>query len=197
MSEDSLNKIGAAETRSVEARLEEVTLETKSVYQGKILNLRVDTVRLPNGRVATREVAEHSNSVCIVPIDENGDVLLVRQYRTPVHKPLLELPAGGVEAGEVSEETVQRELQEETGYRAGNLRHLSSFWLAPGWCDEFMHAYLATQLSPSKLVGDDDENILVERVSFDRAIALIGTGEIQDVKSIAGLLLAERVLRET
>ncbi len=176
--------------------LEEITLESKSVYQGKIVNLRVDTVRLPSGRVATREVVEHSNSVCIVPIDENGDVILVRQYRTPTQSPLLELPAGGVEAGEVSEETVQRELQEETGYRAGNLQHLASFWLAPGWCDEFMHAYLATHLSPSKLVGDDDENIVVERVSLDRAIELIGTGEIEDVKSIAGLLLAERVLRD-
>ncbi|PKB57521.1 MAG: hypothetical protein BZY73_02830 [SAR202 cluster bacterium Casp-Chloro-G3] len=166
------------------------------MFQGKILNLRVDTVRLPNGRVATREVAEHSNSVCIVPIDHNGDVVLVRQYRTPVKGALLELPAGGVEEGEVSEETVQRELQEEIGYRAGKLQHLSNFWLAPGWCDEYMHTYLATDLIESKLVGDDDENIVVERVSLDRALELIGNGEIEDVKSIAGLLLAMRVLRD-
>lgn len=179
-----------------EDSLQETTLESKSVYQGKILNLRVDTIRMPSGRVATREVAEHSNSVCIVPIDDNGDVLLVRQYRTPVGRPLLELPAGGVEDGEVSEETVQRELQEETGYRAGNLLHLSSFWLAPGWCDEFMHAYLATQLTSSKLVGDDDENIVVERVSLASAVELIEAGKIEDVKSIAGLLLAMRALRD-
>ena len=176
--------------------LREITLESKTMFQGKIINLRVDTVRLPNGRVATREVVEHSNSVCIVPIDHHGDVVLVRQYRTPVSGALLELPAGGVEAGEVSEETVQRELQEEIGYRAGNLRHLSNFWLAPGWCDEYMHTYLATDLIESKLVGDDDENIVVERVSLDKAIELIGTGEIEDVKSIAGLLLAMRVLRD-
>lgn len=176
--------------------LREITLESKMIFQGKILNLRVDTVRLPNGRVATREVAEHSNSVCIVPIDHNGDVVLVRQYRTPVKGALLELPAGGVEEGEVSEETVQRELQEEIGYRAGKLQHLSNFWLAPGWCDEYMHTYLATDLIESKLVGDDDENIVVERVSLDRALELIGNGEIEDVKSIAGLLLAMRVLRD-
>jgi len=176
--------------------LREITLESKTMFQGKILNLRVDTVRLPNGRVATREVAEHSNSVCIVPIDHNGDVVLVRQYRTPVKGALLELPAGGVEEGEVSEETVQRELQEEIGYRAGKLQHLSNFWLAPGWCDEYMHTYLATDLIESKLVGDDDENIVVERVSLDRALELIGNGEIEDVKSIAGLLLAMRVLRD-
>jgi len=176
--------------------LREITLESKSMFQGKIINLRVDTVRLPNGRVVTREVAEHSNSVCIVPIDDNGDVLLVRQYRTPVKGVLLELPAGGVEEGEVSEETVQRELQEETGYRAGTLRHLSSFWMTPGWCDEYMHTYLATGLTESRLVGDDDENIVLERVSLDRAMELIGTGDIKDVKSIAGLLLAMRVLRD-
>lgn len=166
------------------------------MFQGKIINLRVDTVRLPGGRVVTREVAEHSDSVCIVPIDGQGNVLLVRQYRTPVQGALLELPAGGVEAGEVSEETVQRELQEETGYRAGTLRHLSSFWMTPGWCDEYMHAYLATELTESRLAGDDDENIVVERVSLDRALELIGSGEIRDVKSIAGLLLAHRVLRD-
>lgn len=176
--------------------LREITLESKSMFQGKLINLRVDTIRLPNGRIATREIAEHCDSVCIVPIDDNGDVVLVRQYRTPVKKALLELPAGGVEDGEVSQDTVQRELQEEIGYRAGNLKHLSSFWLAPGWCDEFMHTYLATDLVESKLVGDDDENIVVERVSLDRALELIRTGEIEDAKSIAGLLLAIWVLRD-
>jgi ADP-ribose pyrophosphatase len=176
--------------------LQEITLESKTMFQGKIINLRVDTVRLPGGRVVTREVAEHSDSVCIVPIDDQGEVLLVRQYRTPVKGALLELPAGGVEAGEVSEETVQRELQEETGYRAGTLRHLSSFWMTPGWCDEYMHTYLATDLTESRLAGDDDENIVVERVSLDRALELIGSGEIRDVKSIAGLLLAHRVLSD-
>lgn len=174
--------------------LQEITLESKRMFQGKIVNVRVDTVRLPGGRVVTREVAEHSDSVCIVPIDAQGQVLLVRQYRTPVREALLELPAGGVEEGEVSEETVQRELQEETGYRARTLRHLSSFWMTPGWCDEYMHAYLATDLTESRLVADDDENIVVERLSMDRALALIGSGEIRDVKSIAGLLLAHRVL---
>ena len=177
-----------------EEPLGETTLETQTVYQGKILNLRVDTVRLASGRVATREVAEHSDSVCIVPIDGDGNVVMVRQFRTPTARVLLELPAGGVEAGEVSEETVQRELQEETGYRAETLRHLAGFWLAPGWCDEYMHAYLATGLIPSKLAADDDEEIEVERVPLPRALDLIASGEINDAKSIAGLLLAQRIL---
>ena len=176
--------------------LSETTLESKVLYQGKIVNLRVDTVRLPNGRVATREVAEHSDSVCIVPIDEQGNVLMVRQFRTPVNRPLLELPAGGIEGKEVSEEAVLRELQEEVGYTARKLRHLSSFWLAPGWCDEYMHAYLATDLVPSKLVGDDDENIVVQRVPLSQTVELIESGEIEDVKSIAALLLAMRVVSD-
>jgi ADP-ribose pyrophosphatase len=174
--------------------LVETTVESKVVFQGKILNLRVDTVRLPSGRIATREIAEHSNSICVVPIDDNGNVVMVRQYRKPVEAALLEVPAGGVEEGEVSEETVQRELQEEVGYRAGKLQHLSSFWLAPGWCTEYMHAYLATDLTPAALDSDDDENILVERVPLEQTLELIASGEIQDVKSIAALLLAVRLL---
>jgi ADP-ribose pyrophosphatase len=174
--------------------LVETTVESKVVFQGKILNLRVDTVRLPSGRIATREIAEHSNSICVVPIDDNGNVVMVRQYRKPVEAALLEVPAGGVEEGEVSEETVQRELQEEVGYRAGKLQHLSSFWLAPGWCTEYMHAYLATDLTSAALDSDDDENILVERVPLEQTLELIASGEIQDVKSIAALLLAVRLL---
>lgn len=174
--------------------LVETTVESKVVFQGKILNLRVDTVRLPSGRIATREIAEHSNSICVVPIDDDGNVVMVRQYRKPVEAALLEVPAGGVEEGEVSEETVQRELQEEVGYRAGKLQHLSSFWLAPGWCTEYMHAYLATDLTSAALDSDDDENILVERVPLEQTLELIASGEIQDVKSIAALLLAVRLL---
>jgi ADP-ribose pyrophosphatase len=176
--------------------LYEATLESKTYFQGKILNLRVDTVRMPSGRTATREIAEHSNSVCVVPLDDEGNVIMVRQYRKPTEGVLLEVPAGGVEDGEVTEETVQRELQEEIGYTAGKLQHLSSFWLAPGWCTEFMHAYLATGLTPATLECDDDENIVVERIPLSRALDLIAAGQIQDVKSIAALLLVERTVRD-
>ena len=166
------------------------------MFEGRILTLRVDTVRLPNGRETTREIAEHSPSVCIVPIDDDGNVVLVRQYRKPVESDLLEVPAGGIEEGEVSDEAVQRELQEEIGYTAGNLRHLSSFWLAPGWCTENMHAYLATDLAPSSLEADDDEFISVVRVPLAETPKLIGDGQIQDAKSISALLLALRVLQD-
>ena len=174
--------------------LSEPTIESKRIYEGSIINVRVDTVRLPNGNTATREVVEHSQAVCIVPIDDDGNVVLVRQYRKPAEEALLEVPAGGVEEGEVSEEAVLRELQEEIGYTAGKLVHLSSFWVAPGWATEFMHAYLATELTPSRLDPDEDEIIQVVRVPFDEAVAMFKTGEIKDGKTISSLLLAQPIL---
>lgn len=172
----------------------EPTVDTQTMYRGKILNLRVDTVRMPSGRSAVREIAEHSDSVCMVPIDDQGNVLMVRQYRKPAEADLLEVPAGGIEAGEASEEAVLRELKEETGYTAGKLQLLSSFWIAPGWCTEFMHAYLATDLSPASLAADEDENITVVRVPLEEVIGLMERGDIQDAKSIASLLLAIRAV---
>ncbi len=172
----------------------EPTVTSEIKFRGKILNLRVDTVRMPNGLLTTREIAEHSESICAVPIDEQGNVLMVKQYRKPAEAELLEVVAGGIEVGEDPKEATIRELREEIGYTAGNLELLSSFWVAPGWCTEFMYAYLATDLSPSKLSGDDDEHISVVTVPLDRIPGMIQSGEIQDVKSIAALLLAMRTL---
>ncbi len=175
----------------------ENTIDTTRPYDGRIFSVRVDTVELPSGRRTIREVAEHSDAVCMIPIDDDGNVLLVRQYRKPTESSLLEAPAGGVEAGEVSEETVLRELQEEVGYTAASLRHLASFWVAPGWATERMHAYLATGLTPSKLAADDDENIQVVRIPFPEALAMIHSGEIHDGKTIASLLLAQPLLENS
>ena len=172
----------------------EPSVDTKIVFQGKMIKLRVDTVRMPDGRLAVREIAEHSHSVCMVPLDDQGNVLMVRQYRKPAEAELLEVPAGGIEAGEVTEEAVLRELQEETGFTAGALRLLCNFWVAPGWSTEYMHAYLATDLSAASLAPDEDENISVGRVPLDEILGLIERGEIQDAKSIASLLLALNVL---
>ena len=168
----------------------ERTVATRRPYDGRIFSVRVDEVELPSGRRTVREVAEHSDAACMVPLDADGQVLLVRQYRKPTESSLLEVPAGGVESGEVSEETVLRELQEEVGHTADRLQHLASFWVAPGWATERMHAYLATGLRPSKLPADDDESIQVVRLPLRQAIGMIQTGEIQDAKTIAALLLA-------
>tara|TARA_B100001013_G_scaffold75947_2_gene40590 strand:- start:3204 stop:3749 length:546 start_codon:yes stop_codon:yes gene_type:complete len=172
----------------------EPTIESKDIYQGRIIKLRVDTVQLPSGRTTTREIVEHEDAVCVVPIDENNNVLMVRQYRKAAQLNLLEVPAGGVEAGETPDETALRELQEEVSVTSGSLRRLSGFWVSPGWATEFMHAYLAMDLTPASLPADDDEYISVERVPLDSIPGLIESGEIQDSKSIASLLLALRVL---
>ena len=154
------------------------------------MNLRVDTVRFPSGDLGTREVVEHSDCVCVVPVDGNGNVVLVKQYRKPAEEVLLEIPAGGVEEGEVSQEAVLRELQEETGYTADTLEHLSSFWTTPGFCTELMHAYLATGLRPGSGQQDEDEDIQVVTVPLDGIPDMIRRGEIRDAKSIASLLMA-------
>jgi ADP-ribose pyrophosphatase len=172
----------------------EPTVESTTIFQGRILNLRVDTVRVAGGRLTTREIAEHSPSVCVVPIDHDGNVVMVKQYRKPVELELLEVVAGGVEEGETTEEAALRELQEEIGFTAGKLRRLSSSWVAPGWCTEVMHIYLATELSPASLPPDYDENISVAAVPFQRVSDLIESGEIQDLKSIASLLLAQGMM---
>jgi len=169
---------------------QEPTVQSETVFEGKILNLRVDTVRMPHGKLAVREIAEHAHAICAVPIDSEGNVLMVRQYRKPTESELLEVVAGGIEKDEDPRDAALRELQEEIGHTAGRLQLLSSFWIAPGWCTEYMHAYLATDLSPASLTADDDENISVVTVPLDQVQGLIQSGEIRDAKSIASLLLA-------
>ena len=172
----------------------EPTIATRSIFQGRILNVRVDTIRLPNGRETTRENVDHDPSICVVPVDEANNVLLVRQYRKPTESFLLEVPAGGIEEGETPEEATRRELQEEIGHTADTLRALTAFWLAPGWCSEYMYAFLATDLTPAALDADEDEFIEVVRVPLEDILGKLAGGEIQDAKSVASLLLAMRVL---
>lgn len=168
--------------------MEEQLVEQRRIFDGKVVNLRVDTVRMPDGRTATREVVEHVRAVAIVPVAADGRILLVRQWRLPAGAALLEVPAGSTDHGEEPEPAVQRELQEEVGYRAGRLTHLGGFWVAPGYCTEYIHLYLAEELVESRLAGDEDENIEVVPVTLDQALAMIERGEIEDAKSQVGLL---------
>jgi len=171
---------------------QEQVVESRRLYEGRVVSLRVDRVKLPGGRLTVREVVEHAPVVAIVALDGRGNVLLVRQYRLPVQQSLLEIPAGGVDPGESAEEAAQRELQEETGQRAGRLERLCSFFASPGYCDEYMHLYLATGLEASALAADADESIEVVRLPLSEALQLIDRGEICDAKTIIGLCVTAR-----
>ena len=185
--------VGTTE-RATAAAAEEPTLATATVYQGDLIRVRLDSVSLPNGREVTREIVDHPTSVCIVPVDADGSVLLVRQYRKAVESFLLEAPAGKMEPGEDPHATALRELQEEIGHTAGQLEPLGSFYVAPGWCTQTIHAYLARELVPARLDADEDEFIEVVRTPLADISALIADGTIRDAKSVASLLLAMRVL---
>jgi ADP-ribose pyrophosphatase len=175
----------------------EVTLSSERLYEGRVVNLRLDTVRLDDGTVTKREIVEHGEAVAIVPIDGAGHVLLVRQYRKPIEQELLEIPAGGVDPGEDATACAERELQEETGYRAGRLQRLGGFFSSPGFTSEYLHVYLATDLVPSTgaqpcaPTADDDEAIELVRLSVAQALDMIASGEICDAKTIIGLLLLQ------
>ena len=168
--------------------MEERVLESRRIYDGRIVNLRVDQVAFDDGRVGQREVVEHSQAVAIVAVADDGRILLVRQFRLPIGRVMLEVPAGGLDADEEPEAAAQRELQEETGYRAARLERLGGFWVAPGYCTEYIHVYLAEGLTESRLAADEDERIEVEALSLGDALALVDRGEIDDAKSICGLL---------
>jgi ADP-ribose pyrophosphatase len=171
-------------------RLIEQVTGTRRIHDGRIVSLREDTALLADGRAVLREVVEHAEVAAIVPFDTEGNVILVRQYRLPACEALLEIPAGGVEGGESIEDAAQRELREETGFRAGRLERLCGFFVSPGYCTEFIHVFLATDLVEDAVDGDPDEVIELERIPLVDASRLIESGEIKDGKSIIGLLLA-------
>jgi len=169
----------------------ERVLHSERVFAGRLLNLRVDRVALPNGRETTREVVEHPGAVAIVPLHDDGRVVLVRQYRHAVGRSLLEIPAGTLDQGEESAEAAAaRELQEETGYRAARLTPLATFYPAPGFATERMTVFLATGLTDGDQSQMEDEIITVETVPLAELPALLARGEIADAKTLVGLLLA-------
>lgn len=167
---------------------EEKTLKSTTIFEGRVIKLRVDTVRTPTGRETSREIVEHADCVAIVAVDENDNVLLECQFRKPVERELLEIPAGGIEAGEDPESAVSRELREEVGYLPKKVELLGGFYSAPGYSSEYLYLYLATRLTPSKLEAEDTEEIRLIRVPISKIPNLIASGKICDSKSIAGLL---------
>jgi ADP-ribose pyrophosphatase len=165
----------------------EDVLSSTIIYSGRAVRLRFDKVRLPNGRETSRDIIEHPGSVGILPLLPGGRILLIRQYRHPIRQTIWEIPAGTMEQGETPIECARRELEEETGYRARNLRLFFECYLAPGYSAELMRLFLARGLRPTERRLDEDEIISVEPVPSKRAFRMIKSGQIRDAKTIAAL----------
>lgn len=172
--------------------LTETVTGTEPIFSGRIVKLRIDSVTLPNGATSKREVVEHHGAVCMVPMKDENTVLLVRQFRLPAGKVLLEIPAGGLEPDEEPMDCARRELAEEIRKKPAELIPLFTAYLAPGYSTELMYGYLALNLSDVEGVPDADEFVETVEMSLEDALAAIDSGEIQDSKTICGLTLAAR-----
>ena len=183
--------------------LRETLIGTEVIKRGRILEFRIDTVEAADGHRSTRDIAGHPGGVCVVAIDAHDRVLFVRQWRHATGGALLEIPAGTLDRrddGSVEEHAgaAARELEEETGSIAGTWRYLGAFYTAPGFTDELMHLYLATDLRPADEGGlgpDEDERLELRPIPFDEAVAMAERGEIRDAKSLIGLFWADRLRR--
>ena len=164
-------------------------LDSTKVFSGRVFDVSVDTVR-EGDKTYVREVVHHRGSAVILPTFDDGTIALVRQYRHPTVKYMLELPAGGLDDRERPEEAAARELEEELGLVAGKLEKLSEFFVSPGFCAEKMWLYLATDLTATAPRPEDDEVIELVRLPIRRALQMITDGEIEDAKTIIGLMLA-------
>jgi len=169
-------------------------LKSETLMKGRAFTIRRDYLQTPNGSETKFDIIDHGGSVVIIPVNENGDMYLVRQYRHATRGDLLELPAGTLEGDEDPDLCAAREIREETGMAAGKLSRLGSFYLAPGYSTEFMVVYLATELSHNPLEADADEFLSVERIPVAEVIQMAKRGEIPDAKSLAALFIAKSQL---
>ena len=176
--------------------LTEKTLSASTVFQGKVLHLHVDTVELPNGHTSTREVVGHPGGVAVVALTEDRHVLLVRQYRYPYGEVVTEIPAGKRDAGEEPLTTGRRELEEETGYVADSFTSLGTLYPTPGYCDEVIYLYLATDLHPATAHPDADEFLEVERRPIEDLVTDILEGKIPDAKTQTAVLKTYLLLQQ-
>ena len=183
--------------------LEEHVVERRLIHRGRYLEFRVDTIERADGSRGTRDVVGHPGAIAVLALDDEGRLLLVRQWRIPAERAMLEIPAGTLDVHDgVTEDpdvAARRELEEETGSRAGSWRKLAEFWTAPGFASELMHLYLAKGLTSAtgddRLTPDEDERLELSRVTVDEALALVDRGEISDAKTILGVLWLDRLRR--
>lgn len=169
-------------------------LNTHPVYQGRAFSVDVVNVRLPDGKETTFDVVRHPGAVALIVVDDQMRMLFVRQFRMGSSRDLLEAPAGTLKPGEPPEECAAREVREETGFGARRLQKLGGFYMAPGYTTEYLHLFLAMDLFDSRLPGDEDEFIQTEAIPVAEVYAMAERGEIEDGKTLAGLLLARPYL---
>ncbi|TCW41243.1 NUDIX domain-containing protein [Laceyella sacchari] len=168
---------------------EEKTIASRTIYTGKVVQLQVDDVQLPDGRAAKREIVKHPGAVAVLAITDEGKMVLVRQFRKPLEKTILEIPAGKLEAGEDPGDCAARELEEETGYRATGLTHVVSFYTSPGFSDECLHIYQAEGLTKGEVNPDEDEFVELVECTLDECLERIQSGDIMDAKTVAAVYL--------
>ena len=171
-------------------------LRSETLLKGRAFAIRRDWMKTPDGRETKFDIIEHGGSVVIIPLDSDGNLLFVRQYRHATGQDLLELPAGTLEKNEDPDVCAAREIREETGFAAGKLEQLGQFYLAPGYSTEFMVVYLATDLTHDPLEADADEFLSVERIPFAQALEMARRGEMPDAKSLAALFLCQGQVRK-
>lgn len=171
-------------------KFEEKTIDTSSIYEGKVVSLQVDTVSLPDGNTSKRELIKHPGAVAIIPITKEGKIIFVEQYRKALEKSIIEIPAGKLEPGEEPEVTAVRELEEETGYTTKNLKKLGSFYTSPGFADELLHVYEADdiELLTQQVDGDEDEFVELMELTLEEAEGLVKEERIHDAKTMYALL---------
>ncbi len=173
--------------------LKEYKLSSKIIHQGRLLDIRRDDVRLPNGKTTTREWIKHPGAACIVPILPDGQIALIRQYRYPVSKEMIELPSGKLDSGESPKECAKRELEEEIGYKTGKLTYLTHIHPAIGFASEKMWLYLAEELEKTERNTDHDEFVELIPATVSNAVSMVWNRKITDVKTIIGILWLDKL----
>lgn len=194
--------VAGGDPHPADDRLRETVTASRTVHRGHYLEVRVDDITTPGGGTSTRDIVAHPGAVAIVALDPDNAVLMVRQFRLAAGRTLLEIPAGTldrVDGGSVEDPDLAapRELEEETGFRAGSWEHLGAFWTAPGFATELMHLYLARDLVPAhenRLAPDEDERLELEHIPWREAVAMAERGEIADAKTLVGLLRLGRIM---
>lgn len=170
-------------------KFEETTLSTEPIFSGKIISVQVDDVKLPDGSVAKREIVKHPGAVAIIAVTDDEKIVFVEQYRKPLEKTLIEIPAGKLEKDEQPEQTAIRELEEETGYTTNQLQYVTSFYTSPGFADEMIYLYFTDQLSrlEEKIAGDEDEFVELIELSLNEALQYVKEQKIHDAKTMYAL----------